>query len=204
VKAILASSNPGKLRELTALLEPLGIDLVSQLELGIEGADETGATFVENALLKARHASECSGLPAIADDSGISVNALGGMPGVHSARYAGDTATDADNNCKLLRALEDEQDTSAHYECVIVFLRSATDPAPLIATGRWDGRLLTEPRGVNGFGYDPYFFIESEGRTVAELPAETKNRMSHRGQAVASLVRALQEGGMLQIRSDGR
>ena len=170
MKAILASSNPGKLEELAALLEPLGVDLVSQLELGIEGAEETGSTFVENALLKARHASECSGLPAIADDSGISVDALGGMPGVHSARYAGDTATDADNNRKLLRALEGEQDTAAHYDCVIVFLRSTTDPAPLIATGRWHGRMLAEPRGINGFGYDPYFFLESEDRTAAELP----------------------------------
>lgn len=194
MKAVLASSNPGKLRELSALLEPLGIDLVSQRDLAIEGADETGTTFIENALQKARHACRLTGLPAIADDSGIAVDALNGAPGVHSARYAGVDASDSDNNDKLLHALAHANDRSAHYYCVIVFLESADDPAPLVATGRWDGQIVDEPRGENGFGYDPYFLVEACSMTAAELPAEVKNRLSHRGQAVAELISLLDTG----------
>jgi len=194
LKAVLASSNPGKLRELSALLEPLGIDLVSQRDLAIEGADETGTTFIENALQKARHACRLTGLPAIADDSGIAVDALNGAPGVHSARYAGVDASDSDNNDKLLHALAHANDRSAHYYCVIVFLESADDPAPLVATGRWDGQIVDEPRGENGFGYDPYFLVEACRMTAAELPAEVKNRLSHRGQAVAELISLLDTG----------
>jgi XTP/dITP diphosphohydrolase len=194
VKAVLASANPGKLRELAALLAPLGIELVSLIELGIDGAEETGLTFAENAILKARHASAATGLPAIADDSGLSVDVLNGAPGVRSARYAGCHATDRDNNAKLIEALAGATDTSAHYDCVIVYLASPEHPAPLIATGRWHGRIVREPRGIGGFGYDPHFYLEAQGVTAAELPAELKNRLSHRAQAVRRLLEMLAPG----------
>ncbi|MGE0625159.1 MAG: RdgB/HAM1 family non-canonical purine NTP pyrophosphatase [Pseudomonadales bacterium] len=191
MKIVLASGNAGKLRELDALLTPLGLGLVAQTELGIAPAEETACTFVENALIKARHASRLSGLPAIADDSGLAVDALGGAPGVYSARYAGPDASDQANNDKLIAALPATADTSAHYYCVIVYLAHAEDPAPLIASGRWDGRIVTSPKGDNGFGYDPYFFDPERGCTAAELEPAVKNRISHRGQAVSALARQL-------------
>ena len=185
---MLASANAGKLRELTALLQPLGIELIAQQDLGIESATETGTTFIENALEKARHASRASGLPAIADDSGLSVEALDGAPGVYSARFAGVGATDADNNRKLQQDLTGVADTRAHYYCAIVYLRHPDDPTPLLATGRWDGRILAEPRGSNGFGYDSLFEVAAMDLTAAQLPAAEKNRISHRGKAVSQLV----------------
>lgn len=202
MKVVLASANTGKLKELGALLKPHALTLVSQGELNIDAAEETGSTFIENALEKARHASRISGLPAIADDSGIAVDALDGAPGVYSARFAGPGATDQDNNHKLLNelrslgALDDGPDpapgtAAAHYYCVIVMLRHANDPTPLIATGRWDGQITSKPRGANGFGYDPHFYLQDRALTAAELPAEVKNRISHRGQAVAELIRQL-------------
>lgn len=191
MNVVLASSNAGKLSELDALLSPMGFNLVTQSALGIEAALETACTFVENALLKARHASRLSGLAAIADDSGLAVDALTGAPGVFSARYAGANASDEDNNRKLIDTLGETRDTSAHYYCVIVYLAHADDPAPLIATGRWDGRIVTPPRGSNGFGYDPYFFVPDRGCTAAELEPAVKNRISHRGQAVSGLKQLL-------------
>ncbi len=205
MKVVLASGNAGKLRELSALLTAHDLTLVAQGELGIAGAEETGCTFIENALLKARHASRLSGLPAIADDSGISVDALDGAPGVYSARFAGPSADDADNNARLLSELRDKgrfpdpktgpsTQTAAHYYCVMVFLKNPEDPTPLIATGRWNGQITDQPRGNNGFGYDPYFYLPAEGVTAAELSAGLKNRISHRGQAVAELIRQLTTG----------
>jgi XTP/dITP diphosphohydrolase len=203
-KLVLASSNPGKLREFRQMLSPLGIEVVPQSDLGIPDADEPHATFVENALAKARHASAASALPAFADDSGICVAALGGAPGVQSARYAGAPPDgkergreeqDARNNRKLMEALREEADRRAHYCCVIVLVRHAADPEPLIAEGRWHGEVVATPRGANGFGYDPYFLLPQLGKTAAELPPEQKNALSHRGQALAELVsklRALQ------------
>ena len=206
MKVVLASRNPGKLRELKSLLMPLGFDLTGLAELDIPSPPEDSPTFVENALSKARHASARSGLAAIADDSGIVVTALGGAPGIHSARYAGENATDPDNNRKLLAALDAAAlevdaadhggvpDRTAHYYCVVVFLAHPEDPAPLIATGRWDGEILRQPRGSNGFGYDPYFLVAGSGQTAAELPEEVKNRQSHRGQAVKVLCEQLSRG----------
>ncbi len=193
MKIVLASANRGKLAELRALLEPLGIDLESQAELGIQPGPEDRLTFVENALDKARHAARQSGLPALADDSGLVVPMLGGSPGIRSARYAGDSADDVANNAKLVAAIRDVQQPPAHYYCAAVLTRSADDPAPLVATARWHGVLLAEPRGSSGFGYDPHFFLPALGCTVAQLPAETKNRLSHRGQAVATLLEQLRE-----------
>lgn len=191
MKLILASGNAGKLAELRRLLEPLGIDLESQAALGIAPAAETRSTFVENALDKARHASRESGLPALADDSGLVVPMLGGAPGIRSARYAGDDADDAANNAKLIAALGDAREPAAHFYCALVLLRHPEDPAPLVATGRWDGRILDEPRGDGGFGYDPLFLVPGAGCTAAELPAAEKNRLSHRGQAMAMLLESL-------------
>ena len=196
MKLVLASSNPGKLREIGALLAPLSIDVVSQASLGIADAEEPYDTFLENALAKARHASRAAGLPALADDSGLSVAALGGAPGVHSAYYAGREGTreqrDARNNEKLLASLKQER--KAHYTCVMVLVRSADDPNPIVAEGRWHGEIARAPRGTNGFGYDPLFFIPSLGKTAAELPADHKNRISHRGIALGKLVGLLREG----------
>lgn len=194
-RLVLASNNAGKLREFNALLAPLGFEVIPQAALGIPEADEPHVTFVENALAKARHAARLSGLPALADDSGICVHALGGAPGVYSARYAQASPeapkSDAANNAKLLADLAPHANRRAHYVCVLVFVRSADDPQPLIAEGEWHGELLTSPRGNGGFGYDPLFLVPETGQTVAELPAELKNRLSHRGQAMARLAARL-------------
>ena len=196
---VVASANPGKIREFEQILAPLGFALLPQSQLGIAEAEEPHATFVENALAKARHASRLSERAAFADDSGICVNALGGEPGVHSARYAdargcgGREAQDARNNEKLVAALANATDRSAHYYCVIVLVRHVDDPEPLIAEGRWHGEVIDTPRGSNGFGYDPYFYVPAFGRTAAELDAAQKNAVSHRGQALKELVSRLLE-----------
>lgn len=194
-KLVLASSNPGKLREFEALLGPMGIEVIAQSRLGIPQAHEPHRTFVENAIAKARHASRLSKLPAFADDSGICARALGGEPGVHSARFAGEPQSDQRNNAKLIELLRDQEDRRAHYFCVIALLRHAEDPEPLIAEGSWQGRLIEEPRGANGFGYDPYFYLPDLGRTAAELDPGEKNRISHRGKALRRLLARLREGG---------
>jgi XTP/dITP diphosphohydrolase len=188
-RLVVASGNRGKLAEIGEVLAGTGIELIAQSELGIADAEETGAAFVENALIKARHASRASGLPALGDDSGICVDALGGAPGLVSARYAGAHGDSAANIAKLLGALEGIQDAqrSAHFQCTIVLLQSAADPAPLIAEGRWHGRILHAPRGEHGFGYDPIFFDPALDKGAAELDAAVKNRVSHRGQALARL-----------------
>ena len=194
-KLVIASGNAGKLREIQALLGPLGCEVLTQTELGIADAEEPHFTFIENALAKARHAAERSGLPALADDSGVCVVALGGEPGVHSARYAGDRGSreerDARNNAKLLAALAACADRRAYYYCAMVLVRHATDPQPLIGEGVWWGEIRDEARGRNGFGYDPHFFLPDLGKTAAELDAEQKNRLSHRGQALRALVEKL-------------
>lgn len=198
-KLVAASSNPGKIREFREMLGPLGFDVVPQAELGIADAEEPHATFIENALLKARHACRGAGLWAFADDSGICVAALKGEPGVRSARYAaspgehgGDReAQDARNNRKLIAALSGSTDRRAHYYCVMVLVRRPDDPEPLIAEGRWHGEVIDEARGSNGFGYDPYFFVPALGRTAAELDSAEKNAVSHRGLALRQLVSKL-------------
>lgn len=186
---VLASGNAGKIREIQALLTDRDIRIVPQSAFGIPDAEETGLTFIENAILKARHASGLSGLAAIADDSGLEVDALDGAPGVYSARYAGANADDAANNARLLDTLRDvpEEKRGARFRCVMAFLRHANDPSPLIAEGVWEGRILTAPRGENGFGYDPLFFVPDEGCSSAELAPDVKNRLSHRGQALRAL-----------------
>lgn len=189
MKIVLASSNAGKLREFAALLAQADLEVVGQQTLGIAAAEEPHSTFLENALAKARHASTMSGLPALADDSGLCVAALGGAPGVQSARYAGEDATDADNNTKLLRELDGITDRRAHYCCLLVAVRRADDPEPLIADARWHGEILRAPRGSGGFGYDPLFLLPERGISSAELPADEKNRISHRGRALRELVR---------------
>ncbi len=185
---VLASNNAGKLAEFSSLLAPLGLALRKQSELGISEAEEPYATFVENALAKARHVAQLSGLPSLADDSGICVPALSGAPGVVSARYAGEPKSDARNNEKLIQDLSAQEDKSAYYYCVLVYLRHAQDPQPVIAEGRWDGEIIASPRGANGFGYDPHFWIASLNKTAAELSAEEKNHLSHRGQALRALI----------------
>ncbi len=185
---VLASNNAGKLAEFSSLLAPLGLELRKQSELGISEAEEPYATFVENALAKARHVAQLSGLPALADDSGICVPTLSGAPGVLSARYAGEPKSDARNNQKLIHDLSTHEDKSAYYYCVLVYLRHADDPQPVIAEGRWDGEIIATPRGANGFGYDPHFWIASLNKTAAELSAEEKNQLSHRGQALRALI----------------
>ena len=194
-RIVLASGNAGKLAELGAILSTLDMELIAQSELGIGDIEETGATFVENALLKARHAARISGLPALADDSGLCVDALDGAPGLHSARYAGGHGNAAANIVKLLDALRDVPDVgrSAHFHCTIVWLRSADDPAPLIVEGRWHGRILPAARGEHGFGYDPVFLDPELGVSAAELDAATKNRISHRGRALAHLQSILRQ-----------
>jgi len=196
VQVVLASANPGKLRELAALLGPLGFELKTQAELGVASPPETGTTFLENALLKARHAARITGLPALADDSGIEVDALGGRPGVHSARYAGESASDLDNLIKLLEELRDvpPEKRTARYQCVIVLVRTADDPQPVVATGTWEGTILSVPRGTGGFGYDPIFLPAGMNRSAAELSAEEKNAVSHRAQALRRLVAQLAPG----------
>jgi XTP/dITP diphosphohydrolase len=190
-KLVLASGNAGTLREFRRLLEPLGIEVVPQADLGIGDAEEPHVTFVENALAKARHASAHSGLSALADDSGVCVDALGGAPGVHSARFAGEPKSDDRNNAALVEALRDVADRRAHYACVLVLVRSADDPEPIIAEGRWDGRIVDAPRGSGGFGYDPHFEDAETGLTGAELPLAQKNALSHRGQAMRALIAKL-------------
>jgi XTP/dITP diphosphohydrolase len=192
-RLVLASSNPGKVREFRELLAPLGIEVVPQGELGIADADEPHATFVENALAKARNASRHARLPALADDSGICVAALGGEPGVHSARFAGEPKSDARNNAKLVSLLKDVPDRRAHYYCIVVLVRHAGDPEPLIAEGRWYGEVIATPRGTGGFGYDPHFLLPDLARTAAELSPEEKHANSHRGKALRRLIALLHE-----------
>ncbi|HET6564678.1 MAG TPA: RdgB/HAM1 family non-canonical purine NTP pyrophosphatase [Xanthomonadales bacterium] len=192
-RLVIASGNAGKLRELQSMLQPSGWTIHAQSEWNIEEAEENGLSFVENALIKARHASKLCGLPALGDDSGLVVDALDGAPGIHSARYAGEHGDDGANNQKLLAELDglpDEQ-RGAHFYCAMVFVRNPADPAPLIAMADWPGRILSEPRGTGGFGYDPLFWLEEQQCTSAELPPEEKNRLSHRGQALAAMVRQL-------------
>ena len=190
-KIVLASGNAGKLREFKRLLEPLGIDLVAQAELGIEPADEPHVTFIENAIAKARHASARSNLPALADDSGVCVDALAGAPGVRSARFAGEPVSDARNNRALVDALQGVADRRAHYYCVLVLLRRADDPEPIVAEGVWRGTIVDIPRGSGGFGYDPHFVDDESGLTGAELPLARKNALSHRGHAMRRLIARL-------------
>ncbi|HEX6137434.1 MAG TPA: RdgB/HAM1 family non-canonical purine NTP pyrophosphatase [Casimicrobiaceae bacterium] len=192
-RLVLASRNAGKLREFRRLLEPLGLTVIPQAELGIEDADEPHVTFFENALAKARHASAQSGLPALADDSGVCVDALGGAPGVHSARYAGEPRSDARNNAALVAALSGIADRRAHYYCVLVLVRHGGDPQPIIAEGAWHGTIVDTPRGSGGFGYDPHFLDETTGLTGAQLPLARKNELSHRGQAMRALIARLDE-----------
>lgn len=192
-KVVMASSNAGKLREIAALLRRLGIELVAQSEFGVEDVDETGTTFAENSLLKAKHAAEATGLPAIADDSGLAVDALDGAPGVYSARYSGPYATDAKNNHKLLEALAGvaASDRGAAFHCVATFVHPDGSP-PLVASGEWRGSILTAQRGDSGFGYDPLFLDPESGRSSAELSAEEKNARSHRGNALKKLVQLIE------------
>lgn len=194
-RLVLASNNAGKIAEFQRLLAPLGIAVTPQGELGVEEASEPYPTFVENALAKARHASGKTGLPALADDSGLCVLALGGAPGVHSARYAGEPRSDARNNARLVSALRDIPERGAYYYCVLVLLRHTCDPQPIISEGRWPGSIVMDPRGSGGFGYDPYFYLAQQGCTAAELAAEQKNRLSHRAQALAQMIDRIQTSG---------
>ena len=191
MKIVLASNNAKKLKELDAILAPLGWELIPQGELGIPEAEEPHVTFVENALAKARHAARLAGMPALADDSGLCVEALGGAPGVQSARYAGEPKSDARNNEKLLAALAGRDSRAAHFVSVIVFVHHADDPQPLIAEGEWHGEIIAEQRGAGGFGYDPLFFVPAFGKTAAELEPAVKNGISHRAQALQSLLARL-------------
>lgn len=192
-KLIIASGNQGKLRELQHLLAPLAIEVIPQSTLNVPECEEPFCTFIENALAKARHASQVTGLPALADDSGLCVDALQGAPGVISARYAGEPKSDANNNQKLLETLKGIKHRQAHFYCVIVLVRHANDPEPLIAEGTWDGEILDEYRGSDGFGYDPLFLDNKTGKTVAELPLEIKSRISHRGHAMTKLLHKLEK-----------
>jgi len=194
-KLVLASGNAGKLRELSVILDDLGYQLHAQAEYGVSEVAETGTTFVENAIIKARHAASLTGLPALADDSGIEVDALDGAPGVYSARFSGPAADDAANNALLVERLQavPAADRSARYRAVIVFMRHAADPSPLICEGSWEGMIQLQPAGEGGFGYDPYFFLPELGCTSAELSATEKNRISHRGMALVELKKKLRE-----------
>jgi len=200
-RVVMASSNPGKLREINQILGGLGMEVVPQSEFDVPDADETGLSFVENAILKARHAAQLTGLPAIADDSGLEVDALNGAPGIYSARYSsrsggtGEGTTDEKNLRKLLQDLKDipEAERTARFQCLMVFMSHAEDPTPLICQGTWEGRILFEPQGEGGFGYDPIFYVPSENCASAELAPEVKNRLSHRGQALTKLVGALSQ-----------
>jgi XTP/dITP diphosphohydrolase len=195
-RLVLASNNAGKLREFRRLLSPLSIDVIPQAELGIPEADEPHVTFVENALAKARHASALARLPALADDSGICVRAFGGAPGVQSARYAGEPKSDARNNAKLIAALQGVADRRAHSACLLVLVRHAGDPEPIIAEGDWHGTIVDVPRGDGGFGYDPHFLDATTGLTAAELPLPQKNELSHRGRAMRALIAKLSADAM--------
>jgi XTP/dITP diphosphohydrolase len=192
-RIVLASNNAGKVREFNQLLEGREIEVIPQSEFSVAEIEETGLTFVENALLKARNAAEHTGLPAVADDSGLEVDALQGAPGIYSARYAGAGASDLDNLVKLLDALQDVPDEkrSARFQCLMVYMRHAKDPTPRIFQGTWEGRIMYEARGDNGFGYDPVFYVPDQQCSSAQLPAEVKNRLSHRGQALRLLVNSL-------------
>lgn len=194
-RLVVASGNAGKLREIGEILAPLAIEALPQSAFGVPEAEEPFRTFVENALAKARHAAAHTGLPALADDSGLCVAALGGEPGVHSARFAGEPRDDARNNALLVERLRGIDDRAAHYACVMVLVRHADDPEPLIAIGRWHGEIVDTPRGAGGFGYDPYFLVPAFGRTAAELGADEKNAISHRGLALRRLLELLRENG---------
>ena len=193
-RVVLASSNPGKLREINQLLHGLGLTVLPQSNFEVPDADETGLSFVENAILKARHAAQLTGLPAIADDSGLEVDALNGAPGIYSSRYAGAGASDADNLQKLLAEMKDvpEAQRTARFQCLMVYMRHAEDPTPLICQGTWEGHILLAPQGENGFGYDPVFWVPGEQCASAELAPAVKNRLSHRGQALQKLLEVLQ------------
>ncbi|WP_222888822.1 MULTISPECIES: XTP/dITP diphosphatase [Enterobacteriaceae] len=195
-KVVLATGNAGKVRELASLLNDFGLDVVAQTELGVESADETGLTFIENAIIKARHAAQVTGLPAIADDSGLAVDALGGAPGIYSARFAGADASDQQNLEKLLVELQDVPDgeRQAQFHCVLVYMRHADDPTPLVCHGSWQGTIARAPAGSGGFGYDPIFVVPEAGKTAAELSADEKRAVSHRGQALKLLLEALRNG----------
>lgn len=190
-KVVIASSNAGKLREIARILEPLAIEAVAQDAFGVPECPEPHVTFIENCIAKARHAAAHTGLPALADDSGICVDALNGAPGVYSARYAGEPKSDARNNQKLIESLQGEGNRRAHYYCVMVYVRYADDPQPIIAEGVWHGEIIDTPRGDGGFGYDPYFLVPEFGQTGAELSMEVKNGISHRGQALRALAEKL-------------
>ncbi len=193
-KLVIASNNAGKLREIGAILGPLGFEALPQSAFNIPEAEEPYCTFVENCLAKARHASLHSGLPALADDSGICVDALNGAPGVYSARFAGEPKSDQRNNEKLIELLQGQPNRKAHYYCVMVLARWPEDPQPIIAEGAWHGEIIDTPRGDGGFGYDPYFLVPEYGKTGAELPMDVKNGISHRGKALAQLVEKLKRG----------
>lgn len=192
-KVVLATGNPGKVRELADLLADFGLDVVAQTKLGVDSAEETGLTFIENAILKARHAAQITGLPAIADDSGLAVDALGGAPGIYSARYAGQDASDRQNLDKLLVALKDvpQGGRGAQFHCVLVYLRHAKDPTPLVFHGSWAGNITLQPAGEGGFGYDPIFYVPELGRSAAELSREEKSAVSHRGKALKLMLEAM-------------
>ncbi len=192
-KIVLASNNKGKVREFGAMLSTLNMEVIPQATFNIEDADETGLTFVENAIIKARHASAIAGLPAIADDSGLEVDFLNGAPGIYSARYSGKGATDEKNLYKLLDALKNvpEEKRTARFQCVLVYMRHAEDPTPIICQGTWEGVITTEPQGENGFGYDPIFYVPSHNCSSAQLDADKKNKLSHRGKALKKLLAAL-------------
>jgi XTP/dITP diphosphohydrolase len=192
-KIVLATNNQGKVNELQALLANAGFDIIAQSQFNVPDADETGLTFIENALLKARHASKFTGLPAIADDSGLSVDALKGQPGIYSARYAGEHGNDKSNNQKLLDALQNvpKEKRTAYFYCVLVFMRNESDPTPIICLGKWQGLILNEAQGEGGFGYDPIFYIPELNFTAAQLSKEHKNQISHRGQALKQLIKKI-------------
>ena len=192
-KVVLATGNPGKVRELADLLSAFGLDIVAQTDLGVASAEETGLTFIENAILKARHAAQITGLPAMADDSGLAVDALGGAPGIYSARYAGESASDRENLEKLLNALETVPDgeRQAQFHCVLVYLRHAEDPTPLVFHGSWAGEITRAAAGEGGFGYDPIFYVPELGKTAAELSKTEKGAVSHRGKALTLLLEAM-------------
>ncbi|GIC76362.1 XTP/dITP diphosphatase [Moritella sp. F3] len=194
-KVVLATGNPGKVREMSALLAEFGLEVLPQSDFNIVEADETGTTFIENAIIKAKHAATLTGLPAIADDSGLAVDALQGVPGIYSARYAGVDASDRDNLLKLLDALKGvpTAQRTARFHCVLVYMTHAEDPTPLVCHGTWDGVITEQPSGEDGFGYDPIFFVESEGCTSAELTKQRKSELSHRGQALTALLAAMHE-----------
>ncbi len=201
-KIVLASGNAGKVREINKLFAGSGIEVLPQSSFDVPEVAETGTTFVENAIIKARHAAECTGLPAIADDSGIEVDALDARPGVYSARYAGENASDRDNNNKMLEELKGvpEAGRSARYQCLIVFMRSHTDPVPLITQASWEGRILDAPQGDGGFGYDPIFYVPTHQCSGGELPLEVKNTISHRALALRAMLDAFREHGYLATR----